>query len=256
MRILNLHFKNINSLEGESRVDFAHGPIAESGVFAITGPNGSGKSSILDVITLALYGETYRFHKPAEHVITKHASESLASVEFQIGGNRYTSRWEVNREISEFPIMQLTHLVDEDWVTIADTPSQVRKSLAEISGMDFHRFSKSMVLPQGDFAAFLNALDSERMDILEKISGNDFYVGYEKQVEDLIPALQSRIDQLEQDISLIPLLDSTAMETARLDLEDFKEQAEDHKQVLIEVNDQSQAQELKLKRNVLRLLIT
>ncbi|NBV74970.1 MAG: hypothetical protein EBR59_03095, partial [Methylococcaceae bacterium] len=71
MRILNLSFQNINSLAGEGRIDFDQGPIAESGVFAITGPNGSGKTSILDVITLALYGETFRFSKPAEHVISK-----------------------------------------------------------------------------------------------------------------------------------------------------------------------------------------
>lgn len=71
MRILNIYFKNINSLEGEGRVAFDQGPIADSGVFAITGPNGSGKTSILDVITLGLYGETFRFDKPAEHVMTK-----------------------------------------------------------------------------------------------------------------------------------------------------------------------------------------
>lgn len=56
MRILNIYFKNINSLEGESRINFEQPPFTDAGVFAITGPNGSGKSSILDAITLALYG--------------------------------------------------------------------------------------------------------------------------------------------------------------------------------------------------------
>ena len=58
MKILTLYFKNINSLEGESQVDFQQVPFSQTGVFAITGPNGSGKSSILDVITLGFYGET------------------------------------------------------------------------------------------------------------------------------------------------------------------------------------------------------
>jgi exonuclease SbcC len=58
MKILNIHFQNINSLEGESQVDFEQPPFSDTGVFAITGPNGSGKSSVLDVITLGLYGQT------------------------------------------------------------------------------------------------------------------------------------------------------------------------------------------------------
>ncbi|MGR8952482.1 MAG: AAA family ATPase, partial [Gammaproteobacteria bacterium] len=65
MKILNIRFKNINSLEGENRINFEQAPFADTGVFAITGPNGSGKTSILDAITLALYGETYRFDRPA-----------------------------------------------------------------------------------------------------------------------------------------------------------------------------------------------
>ncbi|MFM8341516.1 MAG: AAA family ATPase, partial [Methylomonas sp.] len=181
MRILNLFYKNINSLEGEGRIDFAQGPIAESGVFAITGPNGSGKTSILDVITLALYGETFRFSKPAEHVITKNTEQGIAQVEFALGGETYRSSWQVNRD--DLPGMSLSRISGEAEQVLAQNPSQVRQQLSEITGMDFHKFSKSMVLPQGDFAAFLNALDSERMDILEKISGADLYAQYQRQAE-------------------------------------------------------------------------
>ena len=224
MRILNLYFKNINSLEGEGQIDFEHGPIAESGVFAITGPNGSGKTSILDVITLALYGETFRFSKPAEHVITKHTNESLAQVEFAVSGEKYLASWYVNRTEHPQPGMALRHQENGEWQMIADNPSQVRQQLAEISGMDFHRFSKSMVLPQGDFAAFLNALDSERLDILEKISGSEIYNRYQLQTENQIPALQTKVNQLEQEMALIPLLDAITLESAEADLSDFNQQ--------------------------------
>lgn len=241
MRILNLSFQNINSLAGEGRIDFDQGPIAESGVFAITGPNGSGKTSILDVITLALYGETFRFSKPAEHVITKHTDSGYAQVEFSVAGEKYRAFWQATRSSNALPDMRLSHLQDQEWHLIAENPNTVRQKLADISGMDFHRFSKSMVLPQGDFAAFLNALDSERMDILEKISGADLYENYRQQIEGQLPAIQKKVGLLEQEMALIPVLPSIEIETAEADLQDFSDQAESLKLALESLqNQQSQ----------------
>ena len=60
MKILNLKFKNINSLSGENEIDFTSPIFTHEGLFAITGKTGSGKSSILDAISLALYGKTPR----------------------------------------------------------------------------------------------------------------------------------------------------------------------------------------------------
>lgn len=230
MRILNICFKNINSLEGEGRIDFDHGPIADSGVFAITGPNGSGKTSILDVITLGLYGETFRFDKPATHVMTKHADECLAQVDFALGQDKFRSSWWLKTAHQTIPDMNLLRL-DGSQEVLAKTPSQVRTRIAELTGMDFHRFSKSIVLPQGDFAAFLNALDSERMDILEKISGNDLYETYRRQTEDHYDQTRLRLEQLQQDIAAIPLLNQESLDAAELDLRDFQEQLEELNQL-------------------------
>lgn len=224
MRILNIYYKNINSLEGEGRISFDQGPIADSGVFAITGPNGSGKTSILDVITLGLYGETFRFDKPAEHIITKHSDESLAQVEFAFGGEKYRSSWHVTRANANQPDMVLTRLNGQEEV-LADSPNQVRNFLAELTGMDFHKFSKCIVLPQGDFAAFLNALDSERLDILEKISGTDLYADYRRQAESKNSGLREKTALLEQETALIPVLSDNVLQGLEHDLQDFTEQS-------------------------------
>ena len=234
MRILNLFFKNINSLEGEGRIDFDQGPIAESGVFAITGPNGSGKSSILDVITLGLYGETFRFDKPAVHVMTKQTRECYAQVEFALGDDRYRASWEVKYEdlpVSKVPTPNMNLIqIGEQPRILAETPNQVRNKIAELTGMDFHKFSKSIVLPQGDFAGFLNALDSERMDILEKISGKNLYNEYRQQTEARYEQAQTRLKQLQQDLNTFPLLDDAALAAAAEDLQDFKDQVSAFKQ--------------------------
>jgi len=240
MRILNISYQNINSLEGQGRVDFDQGPIADSGVFAITGPNGSGKTSILDVITLAMYGETFRFDKPAEHVITKHADASMAQAEFIFAGEKYRSLWQVTRSNPASPDMQLWHLNGEPQL-MAETPHQVRQRLAELTGMDFHRFTKSMVLPQGDFAAFLNALDSERLDILEKISGADFYADYRRQTEAKHAQCLENAKLFESELGLLPVLNPEALEAAEHDLQDFQDLSTELKQEQQQVNQQLQA---------------
>ncbi len=54
MRILQVRFKNLNSLVGEWQIDLTHPAFRSDGIFAITGPTGAGKTTILDAICLAL----------------------------------------------------------------------------------------------------------------------------------------------------------------------------------------------------------
>jgi exonuclease SbcC len=228
MKILNIHFKNINSLEGESRVNFEQPPFSDTGVFAITGPNGSGKSSILDVITLGLYGETFRFDRPADYVMTKHTAECFAKIEFSLGGEKYQSSWQVSREgdhpESELtsPEMHLIRLIDGE--VLASTPHEVCARMTEITGMNFRNFTRSIMLAQGDFAAFLNALDTERMDILEKIISTDIYEDYKKETLANAENAQQELELLKQNLAAIQLMEPEKQEACEQDLSDFKEQ--------------------------------
>ncbi len=228
MKILTLYFKNINSLEGESQVDFQQAPFSQTGVFAITGPNGSGKSSILDVITLGLYGETFRFNRPANYVMTQHTAEAFAVVEFSVDGEKYKSGWFVERAEGEAsgellaPQMQLVRLSDEQ--VLADTPYQVSQKMTEITGMSFRNFTRSIMLAQGDFSAFLNALDNERMDILEKIISADIYTDYKKEVLDKAVTAQKDLTFLREQLLTIQVLTPEKLEATEHDLDDFKDQ--------------------------------
>ncbi len=257
MRILNLYFKNINSLEGENRINFEQAPFIDTGVFAITGPNGSGKSSILDAITLALYGETFRFDKPAQHVITQHTSESFSQIEFALGTDKYRSSWHVQRENGNLwgdlrpSEMQLMRLNNGEEI-IATTPQQVCIQLAEITGMNFRSFTRSIMLAQGDFAAFLNALDNERMDILEKIIGTDIYEDYKKGATDKLAEEEKNLTYLQQDLVAVPLIEPQSLEACELDLADFSEQTADFQE---EINGLRQQQTLLANTSTIRTQI-
>lgn len=229
MKILSIHFKNINSLEGENRVNFEQSPFTDTGVFAITGPNGSGKTSILDAITLGLYGETFRFDRPAKHVMTKYTAECFSVIEFALGENKYRSSWRVQREAEDSegellpPEMRLVCLTGAEEI-VAESPPEVSARITELTGMNFRNFTRSVLLAQGDFAAFLNALDSERMDILEKIVSTDMYEDYKKELTDKVLQEKRRLELLKQDLSLVPIMAAEALEASGHDLDDFTEQ--------------------------------
>lgn len=237
MKILRLHFKNINSLQGENELDFNQAPLVNAGVFAITGPNGSGKSSILDVITLALYGETFKFDRPSAHVMTRHSTACFAVCEFEINHLQYRCRWQAQRandheQAEILPIsMSLTQLGDSETLLATD-PAEVRARVTEIVGLNFRNFTRSTLLAQGDFAAFLNALDSERLDILEKMISTDIYAEYQQDIIQKAALERSHLDTLQADLVALPQLDSSVQEAQQQDLADFKSQIDDFQQAL------------------------
>lgn len=236
MKILNLYFKNINSLEGESLIDFQAKPLANAGVFAITGPNGSGKSSILDAISLALFGETFRFDRPAEHVMTKHTAESFSQLDFALGEDRFRSRWQVNRKDNHAkgelldPVMKFFALKDTGEELLEESLQIVPEKIKEIIGMDFQNFSRSIMLAQGDFAAFLNALDNERMDILEKMSSVDIYDQHKQQLRTKKERAEQALKNIKDELNMLPVMNEAEAEACEHDLIDFKEQLDEYKQ--------------------------
>ena len=192
MKIRSLRLKNINSLKGEWFIDFTAEPFASNGLFAITGPTGAGKSTILDAICLALYHQTPRLNEPspAEKVMTRHMSECLCEVEFEVNGECYRAFWEARRARGQSdgklqPVkVELVKLYDPNNTgdiddrsdkIIADKVRDKLDIIAKLTGLDFSRFTKSMLLAQGGFAAFLNANAGERAELLEELTGTDIY---------------------------------------------------------------------------------
>ena len=182
MKILSIRFKNINSLKDEWKVDFTRSPFSENGLFAITGSTGAGKTTLLDVICLALYHCTPRIKTVSQktnELMTRGTAECFAEVEFEVKNVAYRAFWSQRRARNkttgalQAPQVELVDVANEK--ILCSKVNEKNAQVEALTGLDFARFTKSMMLSQGQFAAFLNADANARAELLEELTGTEIY---------------------------------------------------------------------------------
>jgi exonuclease SbcC len=212
MKILYLRFKNLNSLKGHWEINFQDAEFLENGLFVITGQTGAGKSTILDAICLALYQQTPRLDKITQsknELMTRGTGDCLAEVGFSVKGKGYEIFWSQKRARNsttgklQAPVCQLSEI---DGEILCTKSSEVLKQVIDLTGLDFSRFTKSMLLAQGGFAAFLNANTKDRAELLEELTGTEIYCEIAKHVFERNKQAQVELDLLIKQADVLEVL--------------------------------------------------
>jgi DNA repair protein SbcC/Rad50 len=160
MRPLKLEVEGFTSFRERLTLD-----LSGLDLFAITGATGAGKSSLIDALVFALYGQVPRVGKEYRQLISHQAERLSVLLEFEVGGRGY--RIARSARANNGPVqVRLEHRNGKGWESSADRVKEIEAEVVKIVGLDYDAFTRSVVLPQGQFDAFLKGEPKERRKIL------------------------------------------------------------------------------------------
>jgi len=199
MKILAIAGRNLASL-GSFEVKLDQDPFDREGLFAITGPTGAGKSTILDAMCVALFDRIPRLQDAnnrlklnndddnpytslsladPRQIMRRGAKSCFAATTFTSSdGHRYCARWEVMPRVRKSKTLNDPTLSLENLDTkqlFSGKKTEILAQIQEKVGLTFDQFCRSVLLAQGDFAAFLKAGGDARAELLERMTGTEIY---------------------------------------------------------------------------------
>ncbi|SKA50277.1 AAA family ATPase [Photobacterium toruni] len=257
MKILALRGENLASLQTKFEIDFAGGRLGEAGLFAITGKTGAGKSTLLDAICLALYDRIPRLQSNKKNdaeigrddddnrikandvrsILSRGKAEGFAEVDFIANdGSHWRTHWQVRRARGRAEgKMQAA----EQWLENIETgqrfagkKQELQAEIERLIGLSFDQFRRAVMLPQGEFAAFLKAGADERATLLERMTGGEIYgrlsiAAYKRATEE-----KQKLVQLQDKLGDVALLTDEQKLALNSQLEVVRQQVNTQQQQL------------------------
>ena len=225
MKIHHIRLLNLNSLRTDVRLDFEEGPLAYSGLFAITGDTGAGKTTILDAVTLALFGRTSREHQG--EVMSTGASEAVAEVEFSNERGRFLARWE-QRKKKKGDLKTERSVAQWKGDQFVEAASGMRHSgdfIEQHLGMSYAQFKRTVLLAQGEFASFLNPpgkageREDARAEVLERLTDTAIYSQISEAAFERFKLEKAALERLQAQRDALRIRDPAQMEALKTALE-------------------------------------
>lgn len=204
MRPIRLKIKGLNSFIDEQEIDF--NKLTERGLFGIFGPTGSGKTTILDGITLALYGDLPR---KSTNYINMNCNSLNVSFEFSISDGK-TKTYRVEREFKtdkktgrpksgKCKVLDITQV---NPIILAESVKEVTRTCENIIGLGMNDFTKTVVLPQGSFSEFLKISGKDRREMLERLFNlQEYGENLEKKLSAKSKVIEKKLDVIKGKLS-------------------------------------------------------
>lgn len=224
MKIRKLAIENIASIES-AELDFEHGALGEAPLFLICGETGAGKTTVLDCITLALYGKTPRYdgvqkrnareiggyaYNDARQLVRHGAASARAALSLTGNdGKPYEAEWSVEA-VSKGP--NKGAFKGATWIWKDCSPGGISRTKVKeceaaalrATGLGFEQFCRTTMLAQGQFTKFLLGTEDEKAEILEKLTDTSRYSNLGKAIALKYAELSEGVKALDAEIARIP----------------------------------------------------
>jgi len=227
VRPIRLRIAGLNSFREAQEIDFSK--LCETGVFGIFGSTGSGKSTILDAITLALYGTVERAANNTQGILNHAEAQLTVEYSFSLAAGDQRSTYRAERAYRrsgertvKASICRLVKIVDGVETVLASKADEMTKQIEAVLGLNVQDFTRAVVLPQGKFAEFLTIKPKDRRLMLERLFSLEAYGreltarlteqmestrfnlnGVEQRQQGLGDASQERVKEAETDLQVV-----------------------------------------------------
>jgi exonuclease SbcC len=160
-------------------------------LFLIRGATGAGKTSLLDAVAFALYADVpgARSKKQLHSDHAERGTVPSVTLEFTATGRRLKIERSPefhrpkSRGAGETRVQAKAVLWEHRagrWVALSTRHDEIADVVKDVLGMGLEQFSKVVLLPQGDFAAFLRATPEERRELLQRLFDVSAFAGIEE----------------------------------------------------------------------------
>ncbi|UYW01928.1 hypothetical protein K5I29_03160 [Flavobacterium agricola] len=141
-----------------------------------------------------------------------------------IDGHVWKSTWLLRRarDLANGKLQGVSMILHNETLNEVFPDNKITKILEKIKtlvGLDFKQFTKSVILAQGDFQAFLNASDTDRAQILEKLTGTEVYSEISKGIYEKNQQIKNDFIQIEQQINALHLLNDEDLDALKKQIE-------------------------------------
>ena len=210
MRLIRLALAAVGPFPDEHVLDLDE--LGASGLFLLEGPTGAGKSTLIDAVVFALYGKVASAGASEERLRSAHAApdaETYVELTFSTGAGLFRVR---RTPAYQRPKQRGTGTTTQQasvrlWkLTSPDAPGEILTTrideagleLQRIVGLDRTQFVQTVVLPQGEFAAFLRADPEERRGLLQRVFGTEVFDRVQQRLERMRADARAAVTGAEQ----------------------------------------------------------
>ncbi len=214
MRIHRLTISAFGPFAGTEEIDFDR--LSAHGLFLLNGPTGAGKTSVLDAVCFALYGSVPGARQDGKRLRSDHAEPALepsVTCEFSAQGRHFevtrSPAWDKpsTRGRNGFTTQQAKTLLRERiagaWTDRSGRNDEAGAEIIALLGMDREQFTRVVMLPQGDFAAFLRSKASDRLELLQKLFGTQRFEALEQELSAQAQAARNDVAKLNGELELL-----------------------------------------------------